>query len=140
MKYFVTGLLIITSIYCKAQSADEKAVREVMNKQITAWNNADIEGFMQTYRKNDSLMFVGSKGITYGWDSTLAHYKRIYPDKAAMGKLSFELKELKPLSDIYYFVIGKFLLERVSGNLRGYFTLLFKKINGEWYIVCDHTS
>ena len=111
-----------------------------MNQQVTAWNDGDIESFMQTYLKNDSIMFIGSKGITYGWDSTLAHYKRGYPDKAAMGKLSFELKELKPLSPEYYFVVGKFILERTSSNVSGHFDLLFKKVNGKWYIISDHTS
>ena len=111
-----------------------------MEQQVTAWNNGDIEGFMQTYLRSNSIMFIGSKGITYGWDSTLAHYKRGYPDRATMGKLTFELKELKPLSPEYYFVVGKFMLEREKGNASGHFDLLFRKVNGKWYIISDHTS
>jgi ketosteroid isomerase-like protein len=140
MKLSIAALLICSVLFCKAQTTNETAIRTVMNQQTTAWNNGDIDAFMQTYLKSDSLMFIGSKGITYGWDSTLAHYKKGYPDKAAMGKLSFELKELQPLSPEYYFVVGKFILERSSGNLSGHFDLLFKKVNGRWYIICDHTS
>ena len=140
MKYLLILLMLCFCVICKAQSADEQAVRAVMYQQVTAWNNGDIESFMQTYLKSDSIMFIGSKGITYGWDSTLAHYKRGYPDKAAMGKLTFELKELKPLSPEYYFVVGKFILERDKGNLSGHFDLLFRKVNGKWYIINDHTS
>lgn len=138
--YLLITVLLSTVTLCKAQSADEQAIRAVMDKQVFAWNNGDIESFMETYLKSDSIMFIGSKGITYGWDSTLAHYQKSYPDKAAMGKLSFELKELKPLSSEYYFVVGKFNLERASGNLSGHFDLLFRKVNGMWYIVSDHTS
>lgn len=140
MKYLLTVLLILFCAICHAQSSDEQAIRAVMNEQITAWNSGDIESFMQTYLKSDSIMFIGSKGITYGWDSTLAHYKKGYPDKAAMGRLTFELKELKPLSPEYYFVVGKFTLEREMGNASGHFDLLFKKVNGKWYIISDHTS
>lgn len=125
---------------CKAQSADEQTIRDVMNQQITAWNNGDIEGFMQTYLKSDSIMFIGSRGITYGWDSTLASYKRAYPDKAEMGKLTVELKELKSLCNDYYFVVGKFILEGARGKASGHFDLLFRKVNGKWYIISDHTS
>jgi len=138
--YLLTSLIITTFTYCKAQTSDEQAVKVAMDKQVREWNNGDIPAFMETYAKTDSLMFIGSKGITYGWDSTLARYKRNYPDKATMGKLTFELKEMKQLSDKYYYVVGKFILERASGNLSGHFDLLFEKINGQWLIIADHTS
>src|SRR4051794_19121125 len=108
MKYkLLTILFIATLTYCKAQSADEQAVRAAMDKQVREWNNGNIPVFMETYAKTDSLMFIGSK-----WDSTLARYKRTYPDKATMGTLTFELKDLKQLSERYYYVVGKFSLER----------------------------
>jgi len=140
MKCLFTVFLICFCVICKAQSADEQAIRTVMDKQAADWSNGDIDAFMQSYLKSDSIMFIGHNGITYGWDSTLTHYKRGYPDKAAMGKLTFELKELKPLSPEYYFVVGKFILERRSGNVSGHFDLLFRKVNGKWYIISDHTS
>jgi hypothetical protein len=38
-------------------------------------------------------------------------------------------------------VIGKWSLKREkAGDLSGYFTLLLKKINGQWLIVSDHSS
>ena len=140
MKYLFTVSLIGSCVFCKAQSADEQAIRAAMDQQATDWNSGNLEAFMQSYLKSDSIMFIGHNGITYGWDSTLAHYKKGYPDKAAMGKLHFELKEIKPLSGEYYFVVGKFILERSIGNASGHFDLLFKKVNGKWYIVSDHTS
>ena len=103
-------------VLCHAQSADEQAIRAAMDQQAKDWNSGNIEAFMETYLKSDSIMFIGHNGITYGWDSTLAHYKRGYPNKAAMGTLSFELKEFKQLSPEYYFVVGKFILEREIGE------------------------
>jgi ketosteroid isomerase-like protein len=37
-------------------------------------------------------------------------------------------------------VIGKWHLKREAGDLSGHFTLLWKKIKGQWLIVADHSS
>lgn len=138
-KSFIIFCLMICSNYLFAQ-VDSIAIRNVLNKQVEAWNNGDIDAFMQTYWKSDSLMFIGSSAPTYGWQTTLEHYKKNYPDSAAMGKLSFNFLNLNPLSPQYYFVIGEWHLIRTAGNIGGYFTLLFRKLNGKWVIVVDHTS
>ena len=141
MKY-ITGLALFILLYSSsmAQSADEKAVRAVLQLQTTTWNRGNIDAFMQSYWKNDSLLFVGKTGPTYGWQNTLEGYKKRYPDTTAMGKLNFELLQLKPLGSEYYFVLGKFHLTRTIGDLSGIFTLLFRKVNGKWVIISDHTS
>ena len=71
---------------------------------------------------------------------TLENYKKNYPDTLAMGKLDFDLIEVKRLSALYFFVVGKWQLTRSIGTLKGHFTLLFKKINKKWVIVADHSS
>jgi ketosteroid isomerase-like protein len=123
-----------------SQSNNETEIRKVLEWQQNSWNGGDIDKFMQTYWKNDSVMFIGKSGITYGWEKTLNNYKKHYPDTTAMGKLTFTILGVKPLSREYYFITGKFHLDRTIGNLEGYFTLLFKKIKGKWMIIVDHTS
>ncbi|HEY6974910.1 MAG TPA: DUF4440 domain-containing protein [Chitinophagaceae bacterium] len=123
-----------------AQTKDEVAIREVMDKQVNAWNNGNIDVFMTTYWNNDSLLFVGSKGPIYGWQTTLESYKKSYPDTAAMGKLQFEILRIQFLSYNYSFVLGKWHLTRSIGDTGGYFTLLFRKLKKQWVIVADHTS
>lgn len=132
--------LAFFSSYSFAQSKDEISVRNILQTQEKAWNSGQLETFMHGYWKNDSLMFIGKSGITYGWQKTLDNYKKDYPDTSAMGKLTFNLLQLKPLSAEYYFVVGKWHLQRTIGNLEGHFTLLFKKINSKWFIIADHSS
>jgi ketosteroid isomerase-like protein len=134
------AFFILFNAVCYAQTKDETAIKNVLQTQEVAWNTGRVDDFMKGYWKSDSLMFVGKSGITYGWQKTLDNYKKNYPDAAAMGTLTFTLLELKPLSPKYYFVIGKWNLIRTAGNIGGYFSLLFKKIEGEWLIICDHTS
>ena len=85
-------------------------------------------------------MFIGKTGVTYGWQNTLNNYKKGYPDAAAMGKLKFNILHVKKLSSLYYSVVGKWFLTRSIGNVDGHFTLLFKKIRGNWLIISDHSS
>ena len=138
LKLFLLGVLY--SSLCMAQTDDEKAIRELLSRQTTAWNQGNIEGFMKGYWENDSLMFIGKSGVTWGWKKTLDNYKRNYPDKTAMGQLFFDLLVMKPLSPEYYQVVGKWLLKRTIGDLSGHYTLLLKKINGAWVVVADHSS
>lgn len=138
-------LLLITLFYmaqqASAQSVDEMKIRQILDRQTRAWNAGDLDLFMAGYWKNDSLMFIGKSGVTYGWQETLDNYKRGYPDRTAMGELSFQLLELRPLSpDCFFFVVGKWHLKRSIGDLEGHYTLLWKKIKGEWVIVADHSS
>jgi len=123
-----------------AQNKDEQAVRKILQSQTEEWNKGNIVSFMSGYWQNDSLLFVGSTGANYGFANTLKNYQKGYPDTAAMGKLNFDILQVKPLSDTYYFVLGKWHLTRSIGNLNGFYTLLFKKINGQWKIVVDHSS
>jgi hypothetical protein len=140
IKGLVFCLVFLTGIQCYAQTADENTIRNILNRQTAAWNNGNLEEFMSGYWKNDSLMFIGQSGITYGWNQTLANYKKHYPDTAIMGKLKFDIILVKPLSSQYYHVTGKWMLKRSVGDVSGYFTLLFRKINGIWMIIADHSS
>jgi len=143
MKIFRSVLLplcFLFSIALHAQNLDTTAIHAVLNKQVQSWNIGDIDTFMQTYWKSDSLLFIGSKGPTYGWQTTLEGYKKRYPDTVAMGKLDFNILEIKLLDENYAFVLGKWHLARSIGDIGGYFTLLFRKIKGQWFIIADHTS
>ncbi len=133
-------ILLLLQMQAFAFGKDEIAIRNVLAKQSAAWNKGDIEAYMQGYWHNDSLVFVGKHGPTYGYDATLKRYKTSYPDVEKMGKLQFTIVQVKQLSQQYYSVLGKWQLARKAGDLEGYFTLLFRKINGQWLIVSDHSS
>jgi ketosteroid isomerase-like protein len=132
-------VLCSLSLFAQKQSKDVNQVLSNMKTQEESWNKGDVRGFMEYYWNSDSLKFIGSKGITYGWQKTLDNYTKGYPNKEAMGILTFTILEATQLSDISIYVIGKWDLkkEKPSG---GHFTLLWKKINGKWVIVADHTS
>lgn len=141
MKKIIALLVLLYTFYSgNAQKTDEERIHSILDKQKGEWNKGDIEKFMIGYWENDSLVFMGKNGPVYGYQAALNNYKKGYPDTASMGKLRFEVLSVKKLSNDYAFVIGKYFLTRTIGNANGSFTLLFRKINGEWKIVVDHSS
>ena len=60
--FFLVAILCV--IKSQAQKQNEGEIRNLLFQQTEAWNRGDINGFMQTYWQNDSLMFIGKDGIT----------------------------------------------------------------------------
>jgi ketosteroid isomerase-like protein len=120
-----------------------QAIAQVLTTQTAAWNRGDIPGFMAGYWHSDSLVFIGKKGPTYGWQPTLDNYRRSYPDATQMGQLDFSQLHITPLGAEVAQVVGHWHLARpgvAAGDLQGQFLLIFRKLNGQWVIVADHTS
>ena len=140
MRSLFVAFLTIISLSVFSQTNDETEVRNLLAKQNAAWNRGDVDAFMVGYWENDSLMFIGKSGVTYGYKNTLANYKKNYPDTTVMGKLTFTLIQVKQLSAEYFHVTGKYYLTRTIGDASGHFTLMFRKINGKWVIISDHSS
>ena len=132
--------LSIITLHTSAQNKDIQTIKGILAAQTKQWNIGNLDSFMHGYWQDDSLLFIGSKGSKYGYNTTLENYKKGYPDTAHMGKLAFDIVEVRKLSTEYYFVVGKWHLQRSIGDASGMYTLLFRKISGQWVIVVDHSS
>ncbi len=119
--------------------AEEAAVRTVIDAAQIAWNNGDLEGFMQSYWKSDSLQFYSKRGINRGWQEALDGYKAAYPDLSSMGTLHFDIISVTPIGQAGFVVLGNYTVTRVDKTLEGAFTLIFRKKEGRWVAVYDHT-
>lgn len=125
-----------------AQNKDFEKIKKLMTIQSECWNKGDIDCFMETYWKSKELQFIGSRGPTYGWQNTLDNYKKSYPNKDAMGQLTFDIINMDKRSKKVISVVGKWHLKRKAdlGDLEGHFLLILKKMKGNWVIVADHSS
>lgn len=143
--FLIISIFIFTFFSCqKKHNPDHKLtaihdVQKILKQQQIAWNKGDIVAFMEGYWKSDSLRFIGSKGLNYGWTNTLENYKKSYPDKATMGNLHFDVLNMEVLSEQCVWMIGKYTLTREKDQPSGLFTLIWKKIDGQWVIVSDQT-
>jgi beta-aspartyl-peptidase (threonine type) len=123
----------------EAQKWDE-AIRRVIDQQQRAWNEGSIERFMDHYLKSDELTFSSGGKTTRGWKATRDRYMARYPDRSAMGTVTFSEIEPFPLGDDAAFVLGRWKLDRSTEPMAGNFTLVFRNTEEGWKIVHDHTS
>jgi ketosteroid isomerase-like protein len=140
MRFLLFLILLAAPFTTLRAQQSQSAIKALLQKQTASWNEGNLEEFMTTYWQSDSLIFIGKRGPTYGWQATLENYKKSYPDTAAMGKLAFNILEMKSLSADVYFVVGKWHLQRTIGDLQGHFSLIIKRIKGSWKIIADHSS
>ncbi|GAB3499400.1 hypothetical protein GCM10027341_22630 [Spirosoma knui] len=139
--FLVAFLSLFTLPALSQQATDRRDILLILKRQTEDWNAGRVDKFMNGYWQSDSLTFVGKVGITYGYQATLANYKKRYPDRASMGTLKFDILQIDfPASDVAY-VIGRWHLTRPKvGDAGGHFTLLWRKIKKRWVIVSDHSS
>ena len=119
---------------------DSIEIMNVMSSQQKSWNEGDIESFMNGYLKSEELVFSGSRGPVYGWKATKERYYKSYPDIKTMGNLTFNVSNIKSISDDSAYLIGQYYLKRTIEDSFGHFTLIWKKVEGNWLIISDHTS
>jgi len=116
--------------------ADEQAIRAVMERQEADWDAGDVRAFMNGY--TDSVCFIGSKGMTCGREAVTANYLRNYPDKAAMGDLSFTDLEILPAGADHAWCTGQWKIVRAE-TVGGGFSLLWQRTPQGWRILRDHS-
>jgi ketosteroid isomerase-like protein len=122
------------------QSDDAAAILTLLNDQTAAWNRGDIEGFMNGYWNSNQTEFVSSDGVSRGWQALLERYRHRYPDRKAMGHLTFSDLEIRVECSTAAYALGEYHLQRESDNPSGVFTLNFRKFPEGWRIVVDHTT
>jgi uncharacterized protein (TIGR02246 family) len=138
MKKYVVFIAFLFSSYLGI--AQEKEIRALLEKQRSGWNEGDITAYMQGYWKSDSLIFVGQSGPDYGWQKTLDNYQKFYPNKATMGNLTFDIKQIRTIDKKHAFVLGAWNIKTEKGEQKGYFTLIVKKFKDGWKVIVDHSS
>jgi len=123
-------------------SEQRESIRSVLMRQEDAWNAGDIDAFMSDYIQSDTLRFTSGGSVRYGWDTTLQRYYDTYPDRDAMGSLTFDDLEIDVLSSEWALVFGSWHLKRGGDyeDIGGRYTLLLRSTPEGWKILYDHTS
>jgi beta-aspartyl-peptidase (threonine type) len=143
-------LLLVASVLPSALAAEEaardadeerKAIKTLLNDQVTAWNKGDLPGFMKGYWQSDQLTFFSGSTRTSGWKATLERYRKKYQGESKeMGNLSFEELSIDLLGPEHALVRGRFRLQMKDAKPTGLFTLILRRTRAGWRIIHDHTS
>ena len=123
--------------------AQSDEIRAMMKRSQDAWNRGDLATFAADYEDSPDTTFIG-KSITHGGQKAiLERYQRGYPNRDAMGTLTYSEIEVRTLTPEIVLVNGKFELKRNTaggGDASGRFTLVIRKTAAGWKIIHDHSS
>jgi uncharacterized protein (TIGR02246 family) len=118
-------------------------IRTMLNRSQAAWNRGDLVTFAADYEDSPETTFIG-KSITHGGQkAVLERYQRNYPNRDAMGTLTYSEIEVRVLGPNLVLANGKFELKRTAaggGDASGRFTLVIRKSAAGWKIIHDHSS
>ena len=126
-----------------AQASQE--ITAMLHASAASWNAGDLEGFLDDYWRSEELSFSGAEGVTRGWDDVRARYLRTYwAPEVERDSLRFEGLEVRSLGTEHALVLGQYVLfQPPAGDsvaATGFFSLVLRRLDGEWKIVHDHTS
>ena len=139
---FLIFLLLTFSVTGQTRISlkDSISIVKVLKFQEDAWNEGNINKFMEGYLKSDKIVFTGSNGSIYGWEETKKRYLNNYSNRTLMGNLKFKIINFQKLSEDIIQMQGSYYLKRKIGDSKGFFSLIWKKENKKWFIISDHTS
>ena len=138
LQLFVFSILSLSSVGA-TENEPLVEIEKIILTQADAWNRGDLDEFMKAYWNDERLTFSSGGQTQRGWMATRQRYAARYPDRATMGKLTFSQLETQSLGDTAALTLGKWQLEREQ-PIGGNFSLVWRKIDGDWFIIHDHSS
>ena len=123
-----------------ADREDRAAIMAVLDAQVRAGNRGDVAAYMEGNAKTDALVFTSGGKVRRGWQTTFDQYRARYGDRAAMGKLVFQIDTIDPVGAGGAVVLGTWILTQSQHDARGIFSVVFERRPEGWRVVHDHTS
>ena len=134
-----TGLAI-SGCAASSGTADEAALRRLLQESADAFNAGDLRGHLASY--HESVTFMTKNGPRPGVAPIeQAFRERYFKDGKPKQQLRFEQESIRFLSDDVALVTGRYLL---SGGdepeQSGWFTTVWTRTLKGWRVVHDHSS
>lgn len=125
-----------------AQMAAPRQIGALLLQQAEDWNRGDLDAFARGYKDAPDILFIGAT-TRKGYAEMVAGYRKRYPNKEAMGTLTFTALAVQLLDARFATGTGQFALRRSAaggGAAAGYFLLVLEKTDVGWRIVRDDTT
>lgn len=132
---------------CRIEVEDEGdsdvqgAVERMLTESAGAWNQGNLDGFMDDYLRSQSTTYIGGPGFVRGYDSIYARYAPWFAPGAQRDSLRFEEIRVRRLAAIEAIATARYILHRGDTvTASGPFTLVLRHTSSGWKIIHDHSS
>lgn len=116
----------------------EDPIYSLLVDMAAAWNNRDLDSFMNGYLPGaDTLLLVSGKEI-HGFDAIFNHYKSIFDNLPEMPKLTFEILSREKDQEIARFEL-RYKLQNGDEQLTGISVMTLVKREACWRILKDYS-
>jgi ketosteroid isomerase-like protein len=121
---------------------EQLAVVKIVLAQESAWNKGDLDGFLAGFKDApDTQAVLGNRAV--GMAEIHNAFHNNYPNREAMGLLSYSDVEARMLGENFALATGKYHLDRskkYGGPADGTFTEVMEKTPKGWQIIFDETT
>lgn len=121
-------------------AAEEQAIRQIFVRGQAAWKSGDIDAFMSGMWDDESTIHIFNEEITVGFEAIRERYSSRYTDPDRMGELTTKDMVVNVLSPDIAYVYSRWNFTHPDITFDGVFTLVLRKIDGQWLIVHDHSQ
>jgi len=141
---FLALFVLLAATACRSTRDENPTTAEalrVFGDQQMSWNDGNVEEFVaKGYWNDESLTLYSNGEIIKGYDLVLARFQERFGE-SELGKLTFTGFETVGVTETLIVVRGRWRIDyNAQDDREGLFTLVLRKIDGEWRIIHDHNS
>lgn len=112
-------------------------IRGVIAAHAAAWNEGNLDAYMNGYVNGAELLFVRNGVVTTGWREVRKSYETEIAANGKMGRLSFADLDVVLNAGDAATVVGRYALALDEPRSQGVMTLVMKQVDGRWRIFQD---
>lgn len=110
-------------------------------KAAADWNAGDLQGFLSTYARDSSTMYMSGKNFERGFTWIEQHYAPAFAPGARRDSLRLENFSARALGTTYALATARYVLYRNGvTTASGPFSVVLQEQTDGWKIILDHTS
>lgn len=151
IRMVLAALALLLVLPAAAQPApDARAeIEAAMLDSAEGWNRGNLDRFLAIYSDDPATSFTTDKGVARGKAGIRARYIAGYAEQfgesaaARPLQLSFTFEDFRTIGADHALLIARWKLVTngdEKGATTGMTSLLFRRENGGWRIVADHSS
>lgn len=116
----------------------EQQVKAMLKNRADAWNNRNLNRYMEDYRKFDSLRVSFNGQTEKGWDAVRDFFEPKFGP--SMGTLRIDNMKVHMVGDYASIVTADWNLEEENKITNGRMNLVMKKVDAAWRITTENLT